>query len=273
MEVPDGAKDFAINFAKKAGAIMRKHFTVGLKKEYKGDANQRPVTAADLEINAALIDAIREKFPTHSILAEEESYFTEPRGEYLWICDPLDGTRPFAMGIPVSAFSLALTVNGQSILGVIHDPFTERMFVAEKGKGATMDEKPTRVSDRETLQGAQGDVEFTKKGKYDILDLPRALLMETGVSSLAKIPSIVYTSAMVACGQFDFVVFPMTTAHDIAAVKIIVEEAGGTVTSLMGNEQPYTYDNTIDGALVSNGKIHNELLKVVKRVAVLNPHI
>ncbi len=270
MEDTTAFREFAVAFARKAGQVMNKYFTIGLKKVYKEDLNQSPVTAADLEINAALIDAVRETFPTHSILAEEESYFTEPRGEYLWISDPLDGTRPFAMGIPVSAFSLALTKNAVPILGVIFDPFTDRMFVAEKGKGAFLNGAPVRVSDRETLKGSQGDVEFTKKGKYDILDLPKVLLKEAGVSSIAKIPSIVYTSAMVAAGQFDFVVFPMTTAHDIAAVKVIVEEAGGTVTSLMGDEQPYTYDNTIDGALVTNGKIHEELLNVVKRVAKPN---
>jgi myo-inositol-1(or 4)-monophosphatase len=264
-------REFAIDFAKKAGAIMRKYFTVGLAKETKDDANQSPVTIADLEINAALIDAVRAQFPTHSVLAEEESFFTEPRGEYLWVCDPVDGTRPFAMGIPISAFSLALTKDGESILGVICDPWNDRIFVGEKGKGAYMNGKQIRVSDRATLKGAQGDVEFTKKGKYDILDLPRALLKDAGVSSVAKIPSIVYISSLVAAGQFDFVVFPMTTGHDIAAAKIIVEEAGGTVTSMMGEEQRFDYDNTIDGALVTNGKIHNELLSVVKRVATLNP--
>ena len=257
-------KEFAIDFAKKAGAVMKKYFAIGVAKKYKVDENNSPVTAADLEINSALIDAIREAYPTHSILAEEESFFTEPRGDYLWICDPLDGTRPFAMGIPVSVFSLALTKDGESLLGVIYDPFTDRMFVAEKGKGATMNGVPIHVTDRKTLKGSQGDVEFTRKGKYDILDLPRFLLSEHDVTSIAKIPSIVYVSAMVAVGQLDFVVFPMTTAHDIAAVKVIVEEAGGKVTSMMGNEQRYDYDNTIDGALVTNGHIHEELLKAVK---------
>jgi fructose-1,6-bisphosphatase/inositol monophosphatase family enzyme len=271
MDAMDDYKEFAVEFAKVAGAIMRKHFTVGLKKELKDDSSLSPVTIADLEINSALIDAIREKFPTHSILAEEESYFTEPRSEYLWICDPLDGTRLYAMGIPISAFSLALTKDGESLLGVIYDPYSDRLYVAEKGKGAFMNGKPIRVSERETLKGSQGDIEFTRKGKYEIFNLPGELLKNHGVSSIAKLPSIVYVSAMVAAGQYDFVVFPLTHAHDIAAAKVIVEEAGGKVTSLMGNEQRYDYDNTIDGALITNGKLHDELLKVVKEVVASVP--
>src|SRR3990167_6073867 len=135
-------KDFAINLAYKAGERMRKDFTLGMKKEWKKD--KTPVTVTDTVINRMVIDAIEKEYPSHSILGEEENKMKE--SEYVWVCDPIDGTVPFAHGFPIFAFSLALVKNGAPILGVIYDPMLDRLVYAEKGKGAFLNSKPIKVS-------------------------------------------------------------------------------------------------------------------------------
>src|SRR3989338_6753886 len=98
-------KTFAINLAQKAGKIIRENFKANVKKEWKADGT--PVTAIDLAVNKLVIESVQKEYPTHSILAEEESAMQEG-SEYVWVCDPIDGTYPFSHGIPNFAFSLAL---------------------------------------------------------------------------------------------------------------------------------------------------------------------
>ena len=257
-------REFAIDFIKRAGEIMRQHFTIGVEKRMK--PGQGPVTEADLAINHMLIEEIKKRFPSHSVLAEEESDIKEGASEYVWVCDPIDGTIAYARGIPIATSSLALTRNGESILGVVYDPFCDRLYVGEKGKGATMNGKPIHVSQTPGLDGADGAVEISRSSKYDIFALPKLLKVREN-ANVATFQSTVYTGMLVACGQFDFNVFPRTWAHDIAAIKIIVEEAGGKVTDLFGNDQ--RYDRETRGMLASNDQIHEQLLKVVQEALIL----
>lgn len=135
-------KDVAIELAKSAGDTMRHHFTIGMKITWKAD--KTPVTIADTKINALVIKVIKDTFPTHGVLGEEASDY-EVGDKYLWVCDPIDGTIPYSHGIPTSVFSLALVKDGEPILGVVYDPFMERMFFAQKGEGAFMNEQIINV--------------------------------------------------------------------------------------------------------------------------------
>jgi myo-inositol-1(or 4)-monophosphatase len=102
-------KDFAIKIAYEAGVIMRNNFTLSMKKEWKHD--HTPVTATDIEINALVLQKIKETYPEHDVLSEEgDSDYSG--SEYVWICDPVDGTHNFSHGIPTSTFVLALTFKG-----------------------------------------------------------------------------------------------------------------------------------------------------------------
>lgn len=254
-------KNFAIDFIKQAGEIMLKHFAIGVPKTNKPGLG--PVTKADLEINNLLIREVKKYFPDHGVLGEEESNFKEGGNEYTWVCDPIDGTIVFARGIPIATSALALTRNGESILGVVYDPFCKRLFVGEKGKGATLNDKPIHVSAIDQLKGAEGVLEISATSKYNILDLPKLLKSREG-ANVGVFNAFIYMAMLGAAGQFDFGVFPRTGAHDVAAVKIIIEEAGGKVTDLFGNEQ--RYDRPTKGILASNGKIHDQLLKILKEV-------
>jgi myo-inositol-1(or 4)-monophosphatase len=254
-------KSFAIGLAKEAGDIIKKNFTLGMKKEWKEDNS--PLTQTDLDINALAVESIKEKFSEHSVLAEEGSDFSGS-GEYTWVCDPLDGTIPFSHGIPTCVFSLALTRNGESILGVVYDPFMDRMFFAEKGKGAFLNEEKISVSARDSLKNTLFCV-ASGKAEVDMLPLVKALRDEG--AKIIDFYSITYMGALVASGECGATIFQgvrleETKPHDTAALKIIVEEAGGKVTDLFGKEQ--RYDRNIRGHLASNGVLHETLLKLIR---------
>lgn len=254
-------KEFAIRMAKEAGKIMLGHFKIGMKRKYKKDNS--PVTEADLKINSLLVKKVTKLFPKHSVLGEEESN-TVKNSEYVWVCDPIDGTIPYSLGIPISTFSLALVKNGEVILGVVYDPFCNRLFYAEKGKGSYLNKKTIHVSNESKFQRSNIEYEMWSRSKYDILPLIKELKKQK--VSFLQLCSFVNPSTLVAAGEFTATIFPHTTVHDAAAVKIIVEEAGGKVTDLFGNEQ--RYDRPINGLLVSNNILHGKLVKLTKKFVV-----
>lgn len=253
-------KQFAKDFAKKAGEIMLEHFGLGMAKEWKKDST--PVTEADLKINSLFIEAVKSKFPTHSVRGEEESNMKEG-SEYTWVCDPIDGTIPFSHGVPICMFSVALVKDGKSILGVTYDPFGDRLFFASLGEGAYLNDEKISVSDTSDLKAVMADYEMWQGARYDINKLGQYLCMERDVK-LTKFACITYPSCLVAVGEFGFTIFPHTTAHDAVALKIIVEEAGGKVTNLFGEEQ--RYDEEINGVIISNGVLHDELVSLAKQM-------
>jgi myo-inositol-1(or 4)-monophosphatase len=244
-------KDFAIGLAKQAGKIMLANFTLGMKKEWKDDNS--PLTVTDTTINKLVINSVKKKFPKHGVLGEEESYNQDR--EYLWVCDPVDGTMPFSTGYPVFVFSLALVIKGESVLGVIYDPFLDRMFVGEKRKGALLNNKKIHVSTQKQLGGKMMiniETNIMLSKARDLLSKKECIVLRLG--------SVTYASILVASGEFIGNMFEYNKPWDAAAAKVIVEEAGGKFTDLDGKEQ--RYDRPINGFIASNGFIHNELVKI-----------
>lgn len=251
---------FAVDLAKQAGTIIRKNFALGMKKEWKSD--NTPLTATDLAVNRLVVEAVQKTYPEHGILSEEE-HEVRGMGEYVWVCDPIDGTIPFSHGIPVSTFSLALVQNGQPVLGAVYDPFLERLYVAEKGRGATMNGNPIHVSSASSLGNSLVGLSMWQPD-HNVLLATRGELVLRHATAI-QLNSIVYEGMLVAAGEMVGIIFPGTKPWDCAAIKIIVEEAGGKVTDLTGNEQ--RYDRPINGALASNGAAHDELLKIIAATA------
>ncbi len=255
---------FAVDLAKKAGAIIRKNFTMGMKKEWKEDHS--PLTVTDTTINQMVIDAVKKKFPDHGIIAEEGSNHNGE--EYVWVCDPVDGTIPFSLGIPTCGFSIALVHSGVPILGVVYDPFSERFFVAEHGKGALLNSQNIKVSSHASLDGTFVGIEAWKDWrKVQSVDPAKlnTIVSDRGAKVL-RLGSFVYQCMLVAAGELVGVLFPFRSPWDGAAVKIIVEEAGGKVTDLYGNEQ--RYDRPTNGLVVSNDKLHGELISIVSQAVI-----
>jgi myo-inositol-1(or 4)-monophosphatase len=248
----------AIELAHDAGKIIIQNLHVGVKREWKSD--DTPVTAVDKQINQLVIDTIHDKFPEHSILAEEGSDLTRS-SEYIWVCDPIDGTWPFMHGIPVSTFTLALVRHGLPIYGLIYDPFMDRLFVAEKGHGAKLNGRPINTSKVQSIKDSTIGVVFWK-GNMDIFTPLLVKLTDVGAKIL-DLCSISYMDAMVATGEFSAVVFPGLSPHDSAAAKIIVEGAGGIFTSLTGEID--RYDLPVHGHLAcANNVIYDQIQSLLR---------
>lgn len=250
-------KTFALGLAQEAGALIKKNFILRMKKDWKDGFS--PVTETDRIVNQIVIDDIKKEFPGHGILAEERSDLSG-EDEYIWVCDPVDGTKAFSHGIPTSVFSLALTHKGESLVGVVYDPFMDRMFFAEKGMGAFLNGEKISVSSNHTIgRSLFGVCSKWKNDPYDFSGLSEKIAEESG--EIIDVGSIVYMGALVAVGELAATVFQGTKPWDTAALKILVEEAGGKVTDLFGNEQ--RYDQDIRGHLVSNGLLHDRLLEML----------
>lgn len=251
--------EFAKDIAYKAGEIMIKYFKGDNEASYKFD--QTIVTKADTEINQYLIKKVKETFPTHSVDGEEEQF---GKSEYVWVCDPVDGTAMYARHIPVAVFSLALVVNGISTVGVVYDPFTNSMYSAIKDQGAYKNEEKINVNNIELDD--MRSVSYFDMWPEAEYKLYNSVLNELGKKAyFISLGSIIRGCMCVANGDFTLAIFPGTKHKncDIAAAKVIVEEAGGKVTDFFGNEQ--RYDQDINGAVISNGKVHDEVVDIIKK--------
>ena len=252
--------DFAKEISEEAGKIMTKYFNMNEISDYKGD--RTIVTLADKEINSYLIKRVKEEFPTHSVDGEEEAF---GEGEYVWVCDPVDGTAMFARHIPVAVFSLALVVNGEPVVGVVYDVFTNNLYTAVKGNGAYKNDEKISVSNIELNDmRSVANFDMWSQSEYDIWDVIKELSQET---YLIGIGSVIRACMCVATGDFTCAIFPGTKHKncDIAAAKVIVEEAGGIVTDFDGNEQ--RYDKDINGAIIANKAVYDKVLETIKSLA------
>ena len=251
--------EFAKEIAYEAGKIMLKYFNAKDISSYKGD--KTIVTLADKEINTYLINRVIEKFPTHSVDGEEEQF---GKSEYVWVCDPVDGTAMYARHIPVAVFSLALVVNGESKIGVVYDVFTNTIYSAIKGEGAYKNGEKIMVNDYELNDmRSVSNFDMWPKADYNIYDIIKELGKKTYFVSVG---SVIRGGMCVASGEFNLGIFPGTKRKncDIAAAKVIVEEAGGKVTNIFGEDQ--RYDTNIKGAIISNGKVHSEVVETIKKL-------
>jgi fructose-1,6-bisphosphatase/inositol monophosphatase family enzyme len=248
--------EFAIELAREAGAVMRRNFHLSMKKQWKADNS--PVTETDLAINKMVVDAVKRNYPDHAVLGEEQSDLRDG-AQHVWVCDPVDGTVPFSHGIPTCVFSLALVRDGEPIVGVVYDPFMDRMFFAEKGKGATLNGAPTRVAAAKELKRVVISV-YPYVELFNGMGVVKALDDE---NFIVDPWSITYMGMLVASGDAAAIMFQGVNPWDTAALKVIIEEAGGKVTDVFGNEQ--RYDRKIEGCLATNGILHEQLLEIIRK--------
>ncbi|HUB93714.1 MAG TPA: inositol monophosphatase family protein [Verrucomicrobiae bacterium] len=240
-----------------AGRIMLE-FAHSSQLGVRTKLNKTVVTEADTKINDMLIAAVAESFPDDGVLGEEASAHADRK--LLWVFDPIDDTKGYILGLTTAMSSLALVEEGQPVVAAMYEPLLDKLFTAVKGGGAFENGRPIRVSEQQSLQGAQ--VAFSPS--FDQV-MQRQELYKSAVDAGIKLLPMngeAFRGSLTANGMIDAHLFPGKSAHDVAAVKLIVEEAGGKVTNLRGEEQPYNAQ--IFGAIVSNGHLHQELVDLMK---------
>ena len=250
--------EFAKEIAYGAGKIMLRYSKENKEISFKGD--RTIVTKADKEINEYLIERVKETFPEHCVDGEEEQF---GKNKYVWVCDPIDGTAMYARNIPVSVFSLALVIDGESKLGVVYDPYMDKIYTAIKGKGAYQNDKKIKVNDYKIDNiRSMGHFDLCSRPKYNSIKLLSKLREKTYTIDLG---SIIRAGMCVATGDFTYAIFNGNKHKncDIAAVKVIVEEAGGIVTNIYGEEQ--RYDEDINGAIICNKEAYEEVKNIINR--------
>ena len=243
--------------AERAGAIIidrwRRHGDV----EAKSSAIDL-VTEVDRECEAAIIEILAGAFPSHGFLAEESG--ARAGGEYLWIIDPLDGTTNFAHGYPQVSVSIALRLENETILGLVHDPPRAETFVARRGGGASLNDRPLRVSAAKTLDVAllASGFPYDRRERADLyLSLFKAFMLRT--HGIRRAGSAALDLCWVAAGRVDGFWELKLKPWDTAAGALIVEEAGGRMSDFAGQ----AFDPFGDQTLASNGALHQEMVAVL----------
>jgi myo-inositol-1(or 4)-monophosphatase len=246
--------------AVQAGAKeLKKYFDGDFKISHKEGINNL-VTEADHASETAIINIIKNKFPDHQILAEETGEIIQD-SNYKWIIDPIDGTINFAHGIPLCCVVIALEKEGALVMSAVYAPLLNEMYFAEKGLGATMNDKKISVSNEASVLTSCLVTGFpytyinNANGPLEVF----GRLVRKGIP-VRRLGSAAIDLCWVASGKFDGFYEHKLEAWDSAAGSLIVEEAGGRVTDFNGNKfSPYQ-----PHVLATNGKIHEELLSVIK---------
>lgn len=262
----------ALAIAREAGALLREgYFASGTahKEIELKSSSMDLVTRYDKAAETLIAARLRSAFPTHRLLAEEGATNSDGDSPYLWVVDPLDGTTNFAHGFPVFAVSMALLENGQPRLGVVYDPTRDECFSAIAGQGAWLtraDGSPQRlqVSPARTLQEsllATGFPYDVQTSDWDNLAEFRAFLKRS--RGVRRPGAAALDLAYVAAGRLDGYWEYKLSPWDIAAGVLLVQEAGGRVTSITNG--PIILEGRIH-LIASNGHLHEEMKAVLTDV-------
>jgi histidinol-phosphatase len=245
--------EVAITTAKEAGQLALDYFDTNLAVEWKQDLT--PVTAADRQAEELIRKRLLSSFPNDGFLGEEFGSTPETSG-FRWIIDPIDGTRNYVRGIPLWATLIGLEYKEEQILGVADVPAMSQTYRALRGEGAFRNGQRIHVSKVSDLSQAMMFYSslswFIKAGRQDaFLELSGRVQRQRGFGDF-------YGFVLVAQGSGELMMEHGTHAWDLAAIKPIVEEAGGRFSNWDGQSNIYRPD-----VLVSNGVLHEEVLKLL----------
>lgn len=252
-------KKVADELAISAGKILAEGYNKVRKITYKGRINI--VTDIDEKSEKFLVQNIKKNFPAHRIIAEEGG---EVKGtaEYCWYIDPLDGTSNYAHNFQFFCVSIGVEYEGKIIYGVVYAPLLNEFFWAEKNKGAYLNDKKisvSKISDINKAMLATGFPYDIKESKENNINYFTAFAKQS--QAIRRVGSAALDLCYVACGRFEGFWEIKLSPWDMAAGKIIVEEAGGKVTGFDGKEL-----NLFKEKILSSNKIlYNKMLEIIKK--------
>ena len=248
----------ALLAARTGAAVVREHFGVTVKADYKSDAN--PVTAVDRASEEQVLKVLRGHYPDDALLAEEGGGSGSVEGR-VWLVDPLDGTVNFVHSIPHVAVSVALWINGEAAVGVVIDPLRHEEFSASREGGAYLGERPIAVSTQPDLSHSLIATGFPYDRNLHADSYAANLGAVLGrAQGIRRMGSAALDLAWVAAGLYDGYWEFALQPWDMAAGVLLVTEAGGAVSNALGANLQLTDT----GVVVSNGHIHRELLNAVQ---------
>lgn len=243
---------FAGLLAKESGSIIKKYFRQKISIDNKAD--QSPVTIADKQAEERMRELIQKEFPDHGILGEEFGKVNE-NAEYQWILDPIDGTKSFICGAVSFGTMIALTKNGQPILGVVNQPILNEFLIGDN-KSAKLNSEDVKVRDCENLSSAVllttdhlNVEEYQDKNRFENLIKQVKLYRNWGDC---------YGYYLVATGFADIMIDPIMSVWDLMALIPIIRGAGGIITDYHGKD-PVTGSSII----AASPKVHGEVIKIL----------
>jgi myo-inositol-1(or 4)-monophosphatase len=247
----------AIEAVVRAGDMQIAKFGKNVRVQKKGSIDL--VTEVDLEVETMFRAMIAERFPDHDVLAEEMDVAS--RGaRHRWVFDPLDGTTNFAHGVPIFCASLALEIDGEAVVAAVYDPNRRELFTAEKGVGSWLNGERLQASTNATVLESMLVTGFP----YNVHQEADAFLRVFGqvlkqARAIRRLGSAAIDMCWVAAGRMDGFWEAALKPWDTRAAALILEEAGGRITSMNGGAwDPYAGD-----IVATNGLIHEEVLKIL----------
>ena len=249
----------AIEIAHEAGSLLRYYFERHVRFELKGDFDL--VTEADRASEKLVVERLKARFPGHGIMAEEGSGH-ESASAYRWYVDPLDGTTNFAHGYPVYNVTLALEKSGELIAGVIFDPNRDELFSCEKGSGAYLNSRRIHVSRTDKLDESLFSTGFPSHRRHQNVNIHFYHQLAMASHGVRRGGAAAIDLAYVACGRLDgFWEFGLSP-WDMAAGKLLVEEADGICRDM--NDRPHRLDSP--HLMADNAQIHEETAKLFAEI-------
>ncbi len=241
----------ALDAARAAGEIIRRYYREDIEVHTKADAS--PVTAADVEAEEVIRSIVRARHPDHGFYGEETGRERDD-AEYLWLVDPLDGTRSFVRHYPFFSTQIALRHRSELVLGVSSAPLMRELAWAEKGQGAWLD--GTRIGVSELADLAESTL--STGNLRTLAGSPQWAGLGRLVKQVARIRGYgdFYHYHLLAAGRIDAVIESDVNILDIAALTVIVREAGGRVTDLEGEDIGLETRSIV----ATNGRLHDAVL-------------
>lgn len=254
------AQDVITLAIKKLGTTLVGNYQSFNRKDIAMKSPHEIVTKYDLLSEKIILAAIHENFPEHAILSEEQGR-DKTESEWLWLVDPIDGTTNFSMHNPLWCVIICLLHNDEPMLSVIYAPVLNELFIAKKGQGAFLNNKPIKVSEvREgkvinTFCHGSGEAAIKRAVKY-------YQIQKLNHFDCRQLGSAAIELAYVAAGRIESIMIPDVNIWDVAAGALLVREAGGRVTDLVGQE----WNLASKDLIASNGLVHDQILSVVKDI-------
>lgn len=218
------------------------------------------VTRADIASEKLIVEGIRKAFPEHSIRTEEAGIIEGSDPRFRWIIDPVDGTVNFSRGIPLWGISIALHFEGKPLVAAINLPKLGELYTAARGLGAFMNGMAIHVSsESESVHAivSNGDFNVGDAEKINAQNSRNFAREAVAFERVKCLGSAVIEGCFTACGRIDCFVMTMSYPWDIAAIALMVEEAGGKATRIDGAPLQFV---DAEQAIFSNGKLHDTLI-------------